>query len=305
MENVAGRGPGARLIVVIPAAAVLVLGLDAGLLLLGLPMPVIAPRLADLHAPLLVFGFVGTLVSLERAVALRSSAAYAAPALLVAGVALCLSPAPEAAGRVLVTAGLAAHALQYAAIWRRQPMTATAVQACGAVCALVAGIAWTGGVGSPVGWLVRFDIARAAVKTSALPRYVAACLLTGYGWLTVAGVGWLLGGARIEGRVYDATTHAIFLGFVITVIMAHAPLILPAVLRVRIPYSPALFVPVALLQAALLARVVGGDAWGSPALLRAGGIGAAVAIALFALTAATLSVRSRPTTKGRADRVAA
>jgi len=109
-------------------------------------------------------------------------------------------------------------------------------------------------------------------------------------WLAVAGAGWLLGGAQTEGVVYDATTHAIFLGFVITMIMAHAPVILPAVLNVKIPYHPALYAPVALLQLALLVRVVVGDAWGMTAGLQAGGIGAAVAMLGFGVTAVVVSL---------------
>ena len=38
------------------------------------------------------------------------------------------------------------HALQYRAIWLRQPMTATAVQAAGAVTGIAAALAWCGGV---------------------------------------------------------------------------------------------------------------------------------------------------------------
>ncbi len=372
MDHSPPRGPGVRLLLVLPAAALLLLGLNAGLLLLGVPMPVPTERLPELHAPLLVFGFVGTLISLERAVALRAGWAYAAPALLAAGSILTLTPVPVVAGKAVVLLGLCVHAAQYRAIWRRQPMTATAVQGLGAVASVAAALAWCGGVpparlvpllatfliltiagerlelarvANPgvraerallaialtlaasalvsltasvvavpvagvallclVAWLVRHDIARTTIRLHGLPRYVAACLLTGYAWLTVAGAGWVLGGARTEGPVYDATTHAIFLGFVITMIMAHAPLILPAVLGVKIPYHPALFAPVALLQASLLVRVVVGDAWGSTEGLRVGGIGAAVAMLLFAVTAVTVSLRARRPHSGRsAQRVA-
>ncbi|WP_455133883.1 hypothetical protein [Microbacterium aurum] len=57
-----------------------------------------------------------------------------------------------------------------------------------------------------VAWLLRYDVARATVRMPGLPRYVAVCLLAGYAWLAVAGSGWLLGGARTEGVIYDATT---------------------------------------------------------------------------------------------------
>ena len=343
-----------------PAAVLLLLGLNAGLLLMGVPMPVPSETLPDLHAPLLVFGFVGTLISLERAVALRAAWAYAAPILFAVGAVATLLPFAPLVGKVLITLGAAAHCAQYVAIWRRQPMIATAVQGTGAVIAVTAALAWCGGVtpawlvpqlaaflvltiagerlelarlAGPgrfaentllwlgvglaasallsltmpavavplagitllaiVAWLVRYDVARATIRQRGLPRYVAVCLFAGYGWLAVAGVGWLLGAAQTEGPLFDATTHAVFLGFVITMIMAHAPIILPAVLRVRIPYHPALYAPVALLQASLIVRVVAGDAWGSVPALQLSGIGAAVAIVLFGVTGVALSLRER------------
>ncbi len=368
--NMNTRAPGARVLLVLPAAAILLLGLSAGLLLLGVPMPVVSERLPELHAPLLVFGFVGALICLERAVALRVAWAYAAPALLLAGMLLTLTPLPLIVGQACVVAGTVCHVLQYVAIWRRQPMTATAVQAVGAASASVAAVAWCGGVPSSrlvpllaaflvltiagerlelarvsarvsgqglraervlfvltvllastallsltvptvavpaagvallamTAWLLRYDVARATVRMPGLPRYVACCLFAGYAWLAVAGAGWLLGGARTQGAVYDATTHAIFLGFVITMIMAHAPIILPAVLGVRIPFHVALHAPVAVLQVSLLTRVVAGDAWGFTPALQAGGIGAVVAMLGFGVTAVSVSLRARRTGPGR------
>lgn len=54
----------------LPAGLALLAGLDAGLLLLGLPAPVTTDRLPVVHGMLMVMGFVGTLISLERATAL-------------------------------------------------------------------------------------------------------------------------------------------------------------------------------------------------------------------------------------------
>src|SRR5690606_24909555 len=150
-----------------------------------------------------------------------------------------------------------------------------------------------------VAWLVRYDVARATIRQRGLPKYVAVCLFAGYAWLAVAGVGWLLGGPQTEGPLYDATTHAVFLGFVITMIMAHAPIILPAVLRVRIPFHPVLYLPVVLLQASLLVRVVVGDAWGGVPGLQLSGIGAAAAMVLFGVAAVTLSLRDRARERAR------
>ena len=126
-------------------------------------------------------------------------------------------------------------------------------------------------------WFAAYDLARVTVRQSALPRYIALCLLAGYFWLFVAGMIFMLQGPR------DAALHSVFLGFVFSMIFGHAPVILPAVLRIRFRYHPALYVPLVLLHASLAVRVavsVPVGAWGN-----------AAAIALFILTAAILVLR--------------
>ena len=118
------------------------------------------------------------------------------------------------------------------------------------------------------------------------PQFMAGCMLAGYFWLVVAGLTWLLGGPVLTGPRYDVVIHAMFLGFTISMIMAHAPSILPAVLRVRLPYSPLMIAPAALLHATLLLRVLGGDAYGSRGAWQAGGVGNEIALLLFVLVAA-------------------
>jgi hypothetical protein len=79
--------------------------------------------------------------------------------------------------------------------------------------------------------------------------------------------------------------HAVFLGFVMSMTMAHAPTILPAVLRRPLPYRPVMYLPAALLHSSLLVRVLFGDAHGRPALVQVGGVANIVAVLLFALIA--------------------
>lgn len=55
------------------ALLALLLGLWAVLLRLGWRLPPLTPQLILLHGPLMVAGFLGTLISLERAVALSQS----------------------------------------------------------------------------------------------------------------------------------------------------------------------------------------------------------------------------------------
>ena len=136
-------------------------------------------------------------------------------------------------------------------------------------------------------WLFAFDLARVTIRQDRLPRYVAACLLAGYFWLG-------LGGALMALAVnYDAALHAVFVGFVFSMVFGHAPVILPAVLRVRFPYHPVLYVPLVVLHVTLAARVfvsTPAGAWGN-----------AAAIALFIVVAFSRawSGRRRPRAPGR------
>jgi hypothetical protein len=295
-----------------------------------------------------VLGFVGTLIALERAVALRQPPGFAAPALLGAGGLLLVAPAPLQLGQSLLTAGAAALAVVYVFLWRRQRDDAVLVQALGAVLATGGAALWLGGlpvarllpwlagfvvltiagerlelarlemlrsggpaalvaagcavvisvvvsllwpeVGFPVlglsllalvAWLAGHDVARRTVRTTGLPRFIALCLLAGYGWLAVAGAIWLTAGPALDGPAYDAAVHAVFLGFTLSMVMAHAPVILPAVLRVRLPYRPVMHVPAALLHASLVVRAMVGDARGLEVARQAGGLGNAAAVLLF------------------------
>jgi hypothetical protein len=340
-----------RVVLLVPAALALLAGLDAALLLLDLPAPVTTARLPEVHGMLMVLGFLGTLVAVERAVALGRREGFAAPLLLGLGAVLLVSPAPLPAGRVTLALGAAGLVALYLPLWRRQRDDAVLVQALGAVLALGGAVLWIGGVPVPslipwlagfvvltiagerlelaritmggaagstlvllaaavltavvsallwpgagtallgvsllglTAWLAAHDVARHTVRASGLPRYMACCLLAAYLWLTVAGLVWLVGGPASEGVRYDAVVHAVFLGFAISMVMAHAPVILPAVLRRPLPYHPVLFGPVALLHASLALRLWAGDARGSQDAWTAGGVLNIVAIVSFALVA--------------------
>jgi hypothetical protein len=332
------------------------------------PAPVSTDRLPDVHGVLMVLGFVGTLISLERSVALGRAAGYLAPALLGVGGLLLVSPAPLVAGKVTLVGGTVAMAAVYVPLWRRQRDESVLVQALGAVLAVGAALLWLGGVGVPVllpwlagflvltiggerlelarlamgttagrdlawlasgvlgavvaalvvprvglpllglavlglgGWLAAHDVARRTVRASGLTRFMAASMLGGYFWLGVAGAVWLLGGTVTEGAAYDAVVHAVFLGYTLSMVMAHAPVILPAVLRRRLPYHPALWAPLVLLHASLALRLWIGDALGVAAAWQVGGVLNVTALLLFVAVAAWAAVRRAPRPAARSRR---
>jgi len=142
-------------------------------------------------------------------------------------------------------------------------------------------------------WLALFDVARRTVHGTGLPRFTAVCLLTGYVWLAVGGAIWVAAGQPAGGG-YDAALHAVFLGFVMSMVFGHAPVILPGVLRVRLPYHRLLYLPLALLHGALLLRVAGDLLDVSPGRTVGGVLGevALLAFVLCAIVAARLHSRA-------------
>ncbi|MFF2623129.1 hypothetical protein [Oerskovia jenensis] len=349
-----------RAVFVLPAGLALLAGLDAALLLLDLPAPVTTERLPVVHGVLLVLGFVGTVVALERAVALRTRWGFAAPGLLGAGALALLSPAALVVGQVLLVAGCAALCAVYVPLWRRQHDDAVLVQLLGAVLATCGALLWLGGVGvadvlpwlacfvvatiagerlelarvaflgargadvvlwvcwalaagcmasllwpsvgyavlgaavlTLCGWLAAHDVARRTIRSTGLARYMAACLLAAYVWLAVAGTIWLLAGRQVTGPGYDAVIHAIFLGFTISMILAHAPVILPAVLKTRLPYTPLMYGPAVLLHLGLLVRLGLGDARDLPVAHQVGGVLNVVALLAFVALVLGVGIRAR------------
>lgn len=109
-------------------------GIAAGLARLGFGIELPSPGLAALHGPLMGGAFLGTVISLERAVALGSAWAYAAPlAAGVAGLGWILGAPADVGAFVLVLAGLILLAASIV-IWRRQPELHNACLAFGASC---------------------------------------------------------------------------------------------------------------------------------------------------------------------------
>jgi hypothetical protein len=143
-------------------------------------------------------------------------------------------------------------------------------------------------------WLFRYDIARRTVRKTGLAQYIAACLLAGYVWLAFAGLLGLIYGATFAGPRYDAFLHAIFLGFVFSMIFGHAPVIFPAIIGRQYRFHPMLYANLALLHASLLLRVIG-DLARVPPLRMWGGLLNGIALLFFlSSTLVLLFVASEP-----------
>src|ERR1035437_8091765 len=92
----------------------------AGLLRMGLNIPMLQAGLCLAHGPLMVSGFLGILISLERSVALNRWWAYGAPVLTAFGTLCLVIGLPGRAGPLLIVLGSAALIWNFGAILRRQ-----------------------------------------------------------------------------------------------------------------------------------------------------------------------------------------
>jgi hypothetical protein len=89
----------------------------------------------------------------------------------------------------------------------------------------------------------------------------------------------------------DLAVHALALGFVFSMIFAHAPIIVPVVAGTTVRFSPFFYVPLGLLHASLALRVTAGAADAHFRLW--GGTWNAAAIVLFASTLPWAAARRR------------
>ncbi|MBI4561017.1 MAG: hypothetical protein HY724_03150, partial [Candidatus Rokubacteria bacterium] len=140
--------PGARgrLLLMAPAGLSLLAALWAGLIRLGWPLPPLTSSLVANHGPLMVVGFLGTLIGLERAVALKRRWAYGAPGLAgLAGITLLLG-LPIETGQVLAAAGSLLLLAIFVFLYRLERASFFATMGLGALLLFVGNVLW------PWGW---------------------------------------------------------------------------------------------------------------------------------------------------------
>ncbi len=339
------------------AILALLFALWAGLLRIGWVLPSF-PNLALAHGPLMVSGFLGVLIPLERAVAIRRKWMFAVP--VAAGLGwIALLFVPFIAGILLTLASLGALMILGVMV-RREPHLHTVTMFAGILAWVVGNFLWMSGapifrivyfwiaflvltiggerlelsrVLRPVpGQLRLFGVVAAALAAGALlalfdlslgarlsglgllglalwflkndlatrnlrhpnplTRYIAFCLFAGFVWLALGGMLLLYFGRLFAGPFYDAALHAIFVGFVISMIFGHAPIIFPAILGVPITYRPGFYAQLILLHLSLLIRLIG-DLANQFEIRRWGGLLNEIAILLFLVMTIYSIVKAR------------
>lgn len=305
------------------AIGLLLAALWAGLIRLGWAWPPLLAPLPMAHGPLMVGGFLGTVIGLERAIALERRWGYAAP--LLAGIGALLTAFGLVPwGPLLITLGSLGLVANTVVVVRIHPAIHTVVLAVAAATWLAGNLLWLFGqtipqvvvwwagflvltiagerlelsrflrpppwvrwsfvavtgvmllgmalaaIDYPLGmrvtgagwllmaiWLLRVDIARRRVRAGGQARFMALALIAGYFWLGAAGIMAIIYGGIMAGPRYDALLHSLFVGFVLSMIFAHALIIFPVVLGASLPYHPRFYLHLSLLHVTLVLRVVG------------------------------------------------
>jgi hypothetical protein len=129
------------------AMLALAAGLDAGLNRIGWLIPMPQPALAGAHGPLMIAGALGTIISIERAVALRRRWPYAAPLLNGLGSVVLMSGVPGRLGPLLFVLGSLVLTLVVVAVLRIHVGKHSVCMAVGALALLVGNLLWL--IGQP------------------------------------------------------------------------------------------------------------------------------------------------------------
>jgi hypothetical protein len=150
----------------------LLAALWGGLLRIGWAWPVLVAPLPMMHGPLMIAGFLGTLIGLERAIALGRRWAYAAPLASGAGALVLIVGGRGWAGPLLIALSSALLIGIFAAIIQRQPALFTATMGLGAALWLIGNLRWLLGEPIPavVLWWVAFLVVTIAGERLELSR---------------------------------------------------------------------------------------------------------------------------------------
>lgn len=151
----------------------LLVGAGAGLARLAWPMPALAASAAGLHGPLMVCGFFGVVISLERAVALSRLWAYLGPLAAGLGTVLALAGAVQWGAAMYVLGGLVLLGASLD-VFCRQRALFTLTLVLGALAWVVGAVLWASGwaVHSVVPWWIAFLVLTIAGERLELSRFM-------------------------------------------------------------------------------------------------------------------------------------
>lgn len=359
IASVPGVPDGFRYPTMLLAFVTLVLAVLGGLNRIGFSAVGMAGPVAVHHGGLMVSGFLGTVIAMERAVSLPVKGSLLVPVLNVVGaLGLILGMDPVFGVLLMVIASLGLVGL-FTFIYQLQPSLHNFVLVLGGLCWFVGNGLWWWGrpvpeavpwwmgflilviaaerlelnrlkrfgllqkasfVGSVVlsligmlgvyystvlgawlyavgflgmaSWLILHDMVRQLLFAGGERGYTGWCLFSGYLWLAGGALLRMIYPEATAGFFYDAYLHSIFLGFVFTMIFGHAFIIMPGVLNVELTYHVGFYVPLILLEATLVFRIIA-DITTHQILREWTGLGNGLVLGLFFLMLIETGIRSQ------------
>ncbi len=331
----------------------LITGIWIGLQRIGWSLPVLDVNWVFIHGPLMICGFLGTVIGMERAVAQNKLFFFLGPLFTGLGAILMLVSDSTSLSALFIVLGSIVLIANFIVVLIKFPSMHTSVMAIGALLFFVGNVLWFFGLPIPnivmwwmgflvltiagerlelsrllqlskpvkiffnlnvliflagviittfnfsagikisgVGmlllayWLLQYDMARKSIKVQGQHRFIAVALIVGFVWLGIGGILSLFFGNVQAGLHYDAILHAVFIGFVFSMIMGHAPIIFPAILRVVMEFKNRFYIHLGLLHVALLLRLIS-DISEWPEGRTWGGLFNGLAILLFLINTVT------------------
>jgi len=301
----------------------LILGMWIGVQRIGWSLPIPNVNWVFIHGPLMICGFLGTVIGLERAVAQNKLFFFLGPLFTGLGAIFMLASLPASFSAIFIILGSVILIINFIVVLQKFPTMHSSVMALGAILFFVGNVLWFFGYPIPnivmwwmgflvltiagerlelsrllqlsqpvkwffylnvlifltgvivttfdfsvgikvsgVGmilfayWLLQYDMARKSIKVIGQHRFIALALIIGYIWIGVGGILSIIFGNVQAGPYYDAILHAVLIGFVFSMIMGHAPIIFPAILRVTMKFSNRFYIHLGLLHIALAIRIV-------------------------------------------------
>lgn len=158
----------------------LIFGIGSGLLRLGWNFPLPSTSLAAFHGPLMICGFLGAVISLERAVALGKHWAYLGPLTAALGGLTLIVGLNGLAGVALVTIASGILSIATVHIFIRQRALFTLVLLLGSLSWLVGNLLWLDGfsIVQVMSWWIGFLVLTIAGERLELSRVLPPSLIS-------------------------------------------------------------------------------------------------------------------------------
>jgi hypothetical protein len=164
-----------RLVLLACGLIAFLLGLWTGMARLGFGLMGAAPQFVEFHGVLMICGFFGTLISIERAVAFNRPLAYTIPIFAATGTLALLARTITLAGAAFLIASVTLAAASFWNMRRLQSVLLAATPSIAALCWGVGTLTWLADRPLPqsTGWWLAFLVLTVAAERLELNRVVA------------------------------------------------------------------------------------------------------------------------------------